>query len=52
MVAKTVSTMFLTAMPDLDFKDQKWHDLTGDLPSSTPYSPITVEVSAPIPFNL
>ena len=51
MIAKTVVSMFLTAMPDLDFSESDLHKL-DEMPSSAPNSNITVEVSAKVPFKL
>ena len=51
MVAKNVTSMFLAAMPEIDFADS---DLLkkAEMPSSNPNSAITVEAYAPVPFNL
>ena len=51
MIVKTVVSMFLTAMPDLDFSESDLHKL-DEMPSSAPNSNITVEVSAKVPFKL
>lgn len=51
MTAKTVTAMMLAAMPNLSFKDEMLAT-ADEMPSSSPDSPITVEVSAPTPFKL
>ena len=51
MTAKTVVSMFLASMPDLDFSESDMNKLE-DMPSSAPNSQITVEVSAQVPFKL
>ena len=51
MTIKTVLTLYLTAMPQLDFADSKMNALP-EMPSSTPLSPVTVDVSARLPLKL
>ena len=52
MMAKTLCSMFLTAMPDLDFADERLHDANAELPSSAPGSCIKVQCYAQVPFKL
>ena len=52
MMAKTLCSMFLAAMPDLDFADEKLLDANAELPSSAPVSPIKVQCYAQVPFKL
>ena len=51
MTIKTVTAMMLAAMPNLTFKDEKLIS-ADELPSSSPDSPITVDVCATTPFKL
>ena len=52
MMAKTACSMFLAAMPDLDFVDEKFHDANAELPSSSVQSAIKVQCCARVPFKL
>ena len=51
MVAKTVITLYLTAMPKLDFEDSSMMNMP-EMPSSAPQSKVTVKVEADLPFKL
>lgn len=51
MVAKTVTTLYLTAMPKLDFEDSSMLNMQ-EMPSSAPHSKVTVSACADVPFKL
>ena len=50
-VAKTVTSMYLAAMPQIDFCDEKLRK-QPELPSSNPSSHVVVQCYAPVPFNI
>lgn len=52
MVAKTVTSMFLAAMPEIDFRDTDKFHYQADMPSSIPVSKVKVECYAPVPFRI
>ena len=51
MVAKTVTALYLTAMPDLQFVNKRLYE-SKELPSSSPNSAVTVEFTTSAALKL
>ena len=51
MVIKTVITLYLTAMPNLNFEDSSMMG-KQEMPSSATQSKVTVKARANVPFNI